>query len=50
MALVMMAMLFMLSEMLRMKKQCPLLTKLRGYRDAASSFPSATGREPRAGA
>src|SRR5215470_14663084 len=44
MALVMMAMLFMLSEKLRMQEQCPLL-ELRGYREAASGFPSATGRQ-----
>jgi len=46
MALVMMAMLFILSEKLRMQEQCPLLS-CADYREAASGFPSATGRQPR---
>jgi hypothetical protein len=47
MALVMMAMLFMLSEKLRMQEQRPLLSCADIERLLASGFPSATGRQPR---
>jgi hypothetical protein len=48
MALVMMAMLFMLAERLQMKNQCHLLSCADIERLLASGFPTAEGRQRRA--